>query len=120
MNCSSVLGVSLSNKSIAFVYFRVFFQILNQRVVKKKKELLLQNSDTDQLNPGINHTIQNYPLPTPPPPKKILNTELKNQRERTFTLFYVELFYLIRIFKRFGEFNVGVLLLTGQTIALNI
>lgn len=68
MNCSSVLGVSLSNKSIAFVYFHVFFQILNQRVVKK--ELLVQNSDADQLNPGINNTIQNYPLPTPPPPKK--------------------------------------------------
>lgn len=113
MNYSSVLGVSLSNKSIAFVYFHVFFQILNQRVVKK--ELLVQNSDTDQLNPGINHTIQNYPLP-----KKTLNTELKNQRQRTFTLFYVELFYLIRFFKRFGEFNVAVLLLTGQTIALNI
>lgn len=75
----------------------------------------MQNSDTDQLNPGIHHTIQNYPLP-----KKPLNTELKNQRQRTFTLFYVELFYLIRFFKRFGEFNVGVLLLTGQTIALNI
>lgn len=118
MNCSSVLGVSLSNQSIAFVYFHVFFQILNQRVVKK--ELLVQNSDTDQLNPGINHTIQNYPSPPHPSQKKTLNTELKNQRQRTFTLFYVELFYLIRFFKRFGEFNVGVLLLTGRTIALNI